>query len=265
MKIVALMSLRRAWVRIVCLAVGCGVFVFVVGLSYASIDQNAIRSLMESLPPVLKVIVGTVDLASPAGYLGVAFVHPVVLAAMGALVVSMATTPARDRESGAAELLLSRPLAPWRWLAGMAIALAVGLVAVAAGAYLGAVTSVATVHDLGGVSTASLLLVTLNALLVFAAAAGISLLIAVFSRTAGHAVGWAAGYIVLAYAINYLAMLWSVARPLGGLSIFYRYDPGMVLRTGHVPTTPVWALAITAVVTTVAAHVAVQRREPLVT
>ena len=48
-----LLSLRRARARIVAMAIGFALFELVVGLSYASVDQNAIRSLVESLPPAL--------------------------------------------------------------------------------------------------------------------------------------------------------------------------------------------------------------------
>lgn len=265
MSTVARLTLRRTWVRIASLALGFGLFVFVVGLSYASIDQNVIRSLVESLPPFLRAITGAADLASPSGYLGAAYVHPVVLTILGALVVSLATTPARDRESGAAELFLARPLPPWRWLAGIAMALVVGLVVVLVGGYLGGLMATLVVHDLGSVSPVSLAVVVLNTALVFAAVSGISLVIAVLARTGGQAVGWAAGFVVISYAVNYLAMLWTVARPLGYLSVFHRYDPGVVMRTGALPGVVASVLAVVAVAGAVIAHVLMQRREPSVT
>lgn len=263
MRVVCALCLRRARARIAALAAGLGLFVYVVGLSYASIDENAVRSLVESLPPFLRALTGASDLASPTGYLGAAYTHPVALAILGALVVSMATLPARDRESGVVELFLSRPLAPWRWIAGVAAAVFAGLAVVLAGGYVGGVAAIATVGDLGGVSAASLAVVVADAGLVFAAAAGVCLAVATAARGGGQAVGCGAGFLVVSYALNYLAMVWSIARPLGVASIFHGFDPGIVLRTGHVPATVAAWLAGAAVAGTAAALILAQRREPL--
>lgn len=255
------MSLQRARWRVVALTIGFGLFVFVVGLSYGSIDQNAVRAFVATLPPALRVLSGASDIASPDGYLGSAFVHPVSLSIQGALVISLATTLARDRESGAAELLLSRPLAPWRWLAGHTLAIATALVVVDAGGLTGALAARAAVDDLGTVDAGNLAWAVVQGGMVFAAVAGFALLMSVVTRRAAVAVGVAAGFVVGAYALNYLAQVWSVLRPVGVLSVFHRFDPGQLARTGMVPWTPVVATLGFAVVSTIAAAVVLSRSD----
>ena len=57
-----------------------------------------------------------------------------------------------------------------------------------------------------------------------------TLLVASMVRTGGRAVGWATGFLLISYAIDYLAQVWSIAEPLGPLSIFHYLDPPEVLR-----------------------------------
>jgi hypothetical protein len=261
MRVVLALSLLRARLRILTLAVGFGLFEFVVGLSYASVDENAIRSLVESLPPALRALSGSADVASAAGYLGAAYIHPVALTVQGALVISMATTPARDAETGAAELVLSRPLPPWRWLAAQALATLLALVVVAAGGYAGGLAAALTVDDLAPVRAGDLLASSATGALVFAAVGAVALLAAVVARGGARAVGWAAGFAVVSYAVNYLAQIWTVAEPLGPLSVFHHYDPGVIAGTGDVGAGALATLAGLTLAAALAAHVLVQRRE----
>lgn len=262
MTVVFRLALLRSRVRIAALAVGFGLFEFIVGLSYASVDQNAVRTLVESLPPALRALSGQADVASPTGYLGAAYIHPVALTIQGALVISMATAPARDLETRAAELLLSRPLPPWRWLAAQTAACVVALALVAAGGFAGGAVAARTVGDLAAVGLGDLLRSSATGALVFLAVAGVGLLAAVALRGGARAVGWTAGFAVVSYALNYLAQVWTVARPFGRLSVFHHYDPGLITGGGPVGLTALVTLGGLAVVTAVAAHVVMTRREP---
>lgn len=255
------LALERARVRILLLAVGFGLFELVVGLSYASVDQNAIRQLVDALPPALRALAGTADIASPTGYAGSGYLHPVALAIQSAAVISMAAAPAREAEDGTAELVLSRPLPPARWLAAHALAMATGLVVVVAGGYAGGVVASQTVDDLAPVDPGPLALALLGSLLCFLAVGGVTLLVSSLARTGGRAVGWAAGFLLVSYALDYLAQVWSVAEPLGPLSIFRYLDPPEVLRTGSLNLEDVAALGGLALVTAAAAHVLIGRRD----
>lgn len=255
------LALRRAWRRVVAVALGLALFELVVGLSYAGIDQNQIRSLVDSLPPALRALAAGADIASPSGYLGSGYLHPVALALLAGLAVSMTAMVARDVEDGVAEVVLSRPLPRRRWLGAHALAALATLIAGVAAAFAGGMVAALVVDDLRTVRVGDLALVALDALLVFAAIGGVSLLAAALSRTAGRAVGIAAGFVVVSYALNYLAQVWSLAEPLGRLSVFRYYDPPEVLRTGAIGAADALVLLGVAAVSVTLALVLVERRD----
>lgn len=261
MSTVYLLSLERARVRIVALALGFALFELVVGLSYASVDENAIRALVESLPPALQALAGGADVASPTGYAASGYLHPVALTVQAATAISMAALPARDAEGGAAELMLARPLQPARWLAAYALAALTGLAIVCAGGFLGGLAAATAVDDLSPVDAGPLALTLLGSFLMFASVGAVALLVASLSRSGGRAIGVAAGFLVIAYAVDYLAQVWSLARPLGGLSVLDYFDPSRALRTGGLPGGDVVVLAVLTLGLAVAAHVAVGRRD----
>ncbi len=253
--------LERSRVRIALLAIGFGLFELVVGLSYASVDQNAIRQLVDALPPALRALAGSADIASPTGYAGSGYLHPVALAIQGALAISMGAAPAREAEDGTAELILSRPIAPARWLAAHGLAMATGLAIVVTGGYIGGLAAALAVDDLAPVHAWPLAGALAAGFLCFAAVGGVALLVASLVRTGGRAVGWAAGFLLISYALDYLAQVWSIAEPLGPLSIFHYLDPPGILGRGAVGLEDVAALGGLALVTSAAALVLIERRD----
>ncbi len=255
------LALERARARIVLLAVGFGLFELVVGLSYASVDQNAIRQLVDALPPALRALAGSADIASPTGYAGSGYLHPVALAIQGALAISMAAAPAREAEDGTAELVLARPLPPARWLGAHFLAMATGLAVVVAGGYLGGLVAALTVDDLSPVDAGPLALAALAGYLCFLAVGGVTLLVTSLVRTGGRAVGWAAGFLLVSYALDYLSQVWSIAEPLGPLSIFHYLDPPAVIGGAGLRAVDALALAGLAVVTAAIALARVEHRD----
>lgn len=255
------LALERARGRIVLLAVGFGLFELVVGLSYASVDQNAVRQLVDALPPALRALAGSADIATPTGYAGSGYLHPVALAIQGALAISMAAAPAREAEDGTAELVLARPLLPWRWLAAHAFAMATGLAVVVGGGYCGGLVAAVAVDDLAPVDAGPLAAAMVAGYLCFLAVGGVTLLVASLVRTGGRAVGWAAGFLLVSYAVDYLAQVWSIAEPLGPLSVFHYLDPPAILGGSGLRPVDALALAGLAVAAAVAALAFVERRD----
>lgn len=247
------LALERSRVRIALLAVGFALFELVVGLSYASVDQNAIRSLVDALPPALRALAGSADIASPTGYAGSGYLHPVALAVQAAVAISMAAAPAREAEDGTAELVLSRPIPPTRWLAAHALAMATGLAIVVAGGFAGGLAASLAVDDLAPVDPGPLALAGLAGFLCFLSVGGVALLVSSLVRTGGRAIGWAAGFLLVSYAVDYLAQVWSIAEPLGPLSIFHYLDPPGILGRGTMGPEDALALAGLALVTTAVA------------
>lgn len=255
------LALERARVRIALLALGFGLFELVVGLSYASVDQNAIRAVVDALPPALRALAGSADIATPTGYAGSGYLHPVALAVQAAVAISMAAAPAREAEDGTAELVLSRPIPPARWLAAHALAMVTGLAAVVVGGYLGGLVAALTVDDLAPVDPGPLALALAAGFLLFLALGGVTLLVASMVRAGGRAVGWAAGFLLVSYAVDYLAQVWSIAEPLGPLSVFHYLDPPAILGNGSIGPEDVLALGGLAAVAAALALVMVGRRD----
>ena len=50
---------------------------------------------------------------------------------------------------------------------------------------------------------------------------GVALLVSARADRMGQAVGWAAGFLIISYVIDYFATLWSFLDPLQPFSIFY--------------------------------------------
>ena len=255
------LALERARVRIALLAIGFALFELVVGLSYASVDQNAIRQVVDALPPALRALAGSADIATPTGYSGSGYLHPVALAVQAAVAISMAAAPAREAEDGTAELVLSRPLPPARWLGAHALAMVTGLATVVVGGYLGGALAAATVDDLGPVDLGPLALALLAGFFCFLAVGGVTLLVASIVRTGGRAVAWATGFLLVSYALDYLAQVWSIAEPLGPLSIFHYLDPPAILGRGSIGIEDVIALGGLALATSLTALVLIQHRD----
>jgi hypothetical protein len=103
--------------------------------------------------------------------------------------------------------------------------------------------------------------VSLGGFLVFAVVGAVALVVASVVRTGGRAIGWAAGFALVSYAINYLAQVWSAVEPLGPVSVFHYYDPGKILGVAGLPGRDVLVLAAAAAVAALAAHLLVERRE----
>lgn len=261
MGVVLSLALRRSARRTVLLGIALGAFLFLVGLSYSSVDGNQIRSLVESLPPALQAFVRGSDLGSASGYVGATFLHPITLSIMAATAIAAGAAPARDVEQGVAELMLSRPLTRTAWLGAEMIAMTIQLVVVAALGLAGAVLAVATVDDLSSISQANLVLTVLPLLLMFIGVGAVTMLAGTFSRTAARAIGWGTAFALVAYALDYLAQVWGVAEPLGPLSVMHWYRPANILGSGTVPASTWIALIGVAVVASAIALAATSRRE----
>lgn len=261
MGVVLSLALRRSVRRTVLLGIALGAFLFLVGLSYSSVDGNQIRSLVESLPPALQAFVRGSDLGSASGYVGATFLHPITLAIMAATAIAAGAAPARDVEQGVAELMLSRPLTRTAWLGAEMIAMTIQLVVVSALGLAGAVLAVATVDDLSSISQGNLVLTVLPLLLMFIGVGAVTMLAGAFSRTAARAIGWGTAFALVAYALDYLAQVWGVAEPLGPLSVMHWYRPATILGSGTVPASTWIALVGVAVVASAVALAVTSRRE----
>ena len=263
MKVIFGLTVRRTWKRVAALAIGFLLFELVVGLSYSSADRDLLRKLVDGLPPAFRALVSAsgADITSPSGYLGSGYFHPVALTLQAAAAISLAAGAARDVEDGVAEMILSRPLDRWRWLAALGGWILVALGIIAAAGTLGGILATRSLAALREVNLSSLLIVGAGGWLLTAVIGMFALLVASVVRTGGRVVGLVAGATLVAYAVNYLSVIWGVIRPLGRLSPFHYYDPTRILGTGTLPWESVVILGAAAITFGAAALVSVERRE----
>ena len=92
-------------------------------------------------------------------------------------------------------------------------------------------------------------------------AAGLALLVSARVDRMGQAVGWAAGFLIVSYVIDYFATLWSFLKPIQPFSVFDYYDPPISLATGTIPWTNVFVLGGLALICTVAGLLIFERRD----
>jgi len=231
-RVVLDIALRRSIRRTLIMGVALGAFIVLVGLSYASVGQDHIRNLVESMPPAIQAFLQGADIASASGFLGVGFSHPITLAIMATTAITAGAAAARDVEHGVAELFLSRPLRRTAWVGANMIAMEISLAVVALLGMTGAFIAVGTIQDLDTVSYAAVAITTLVMFLLFSAIGAVTTLAASFSRTASRAVGIGVAFALVSYALNYLSQIWSALEPLGPMSVLHWYRPADILSNG---------------------------------
>jgi hypothetical protein len=149
----------------------------------------------------------------------------------------------------------------WKWLAAQEVALLGGLALVVAGGFVGGLVGILTIDALSGVGVAALGAVAVGGFLLFGAIGAIAVLLAVRAPTTGRAIGVVVAFVLVSFALDFLAEVWSLAEPFGPLSVFHYYDPGVILGAGSMPTQDVLGLALVGLVALAAAHAAFSTRE----
>ncbi|WP_157875786.1 ABC transporter permease subunit [Streptacidiphilus griseoplanus] len=184
---------------------------------------------------------GDVSLASYPGLLGAGLVHPLWIALQLTAIGSLAAAAvAADLESGTIELLITRPISRARLLAERGAAIVAASVLLNAAATVTLAVGIAaspTLHravSLSGVVAAGLLGCCLTLCLT-----GPALAVSAAGRRRAQVLGATIAFGAVGFALNFIAMAWSKARPLRYLSPFHYYTPGDALAHAHLP----WASA----------------------
>ncbi|MFJ6384025.1 ABC transporter permease subunit [Kitasatospora sp. NPDC092039] len=180
---------------------------------------------------------GDVSIASYPGLLGAGLTHPFWIALQLTVIGSLgAAAVAADVEAGTIELLMTRPVSRRRLLAERTGALVAATVLLNAAATLTLALGVAfsarlrAAVPVSAVFTAGLLGCALAFCLT-----GPVLAVSALSRRRAHVIGAAVAIGAVGFALNFVALAWSPARPLRYLSPFHYYAPGDVLGHGGVP------------------------------
>ena len=126
---------------------------------------------------------------------------------------------------------------------------------------LGATIAVTSVDSLAPVSLTSLVITIMPLWLMFVGIGAVTVLASSFSRTGAKAIGWGTAFALVAYAIDYLSQIWTLAEPLGPLSVMHWYRPADILGDGSAPASTWLVLGGVAIVASVLALFVTSRRE----
>jgi ABC-type transport system involved in multi-copper enzyme maturation permease subunit len=255
---------RRRLGSLLAFAGGAAFFQALVAVSFPAIGGlETVTSVIGTFPDGLRALLKLApNLQAGFGvqdYLAFSWFHPVFLGLGSAFVVGRAAGGLAEAvERGSVYLTLSRPVARWALVAGVALEMAVGLAVFVLASWLGMVAGVAAA-GLGPLPLGGYALVALVAWALFAALGGGSLVISSALSRASLAGGLAAAWTLLSFVLDVIPAVYN--SPLAWLNPWHHYFPQEIVAGGQAP---VWGVAVMlawAVVGTAAAAVLFSRRD----
>lgn len=258
---------RRSWSGLIALTIGLFVFEFIQPVAIAAFGNlDQLISIMDLIPKpflaLMNVTPEVVEQVGLPGFLAVGFTHPVYHLLVAAVVIWLATRSlAGEMESGQIQVALARPVSRGQFYLARVLTIVLAAFWVSIIASLGNLAGLAyskpsgtmnNWHFIAQIGVSFLLAITIG---------GVSLLVSAKSDRMGQAVGWAAGFLIVSYVIDYFATLWSFLKPLQPFSVFNYYDPPVALAHGTIAWTDGLVLGGLAVVCTVVGLLIFQRRD----
>jgi beta-exotoxin I transport system permease protein len=230
--------LRRSRGGLIALTIGLFIFEFIQPVaidSFGNLDQ--LISIMDLVPKpflaLMNVTPEVVEQVGLPGFLALGYTHPVYHLLVSAVVIWIAARGlAGEMESGSVQIALARPVSRRQFYlarAGDVVLIALWVAIVAS---LGVLAGMAYSQPDGTMVTSHFIAQIGNSFLLALAIGGVALLSSARADRMGQAVGWAAGFLIVSYVIDYFATLWDFLKPLQPFSIFNYYDPPIALAHG---------------------------------
>jgi len=198
--------------------------------------QNAFSLLTSLMPDFVRTAAGPSALAvmSFSGIVGLGYFHPIVLAALVSLMITLATEPAAEVEARFVDLTLSRPLTRvdvvTRTLIVLVVAASSMLGLMMVGTWTGLSCCVPADAERPSIGLVLSLAASLGAELL--CWAGVTLAIAAGARRRAGAGAEAGALALTAYLLDYLGRAWEPARGVSRLSPFHYYEPMTMILGG---------------------------------
>jgi len=222
--------------------------------------QEMYALLPDSIKALLKAQGGFSSDAT--GYLAADYRHPIYLVTISAFMIALASgAVAREIERGTIIMLLACPIARWRFLLAKTGSMLTGLMILLVSCWMGTWLGTVITGLADTVGMTIFVLVLFNALVLAMAIGGFSLGLSAISNDGGQTIAIAAGVCVGMYFIDFLAMLWGPAEPLGFFSVFHYYDPLSIAQTGAIPWRDVVVLSAVCFTGVGTATLILQRRD----
>jgi ABC-2 type transport system permease protein len=230
---------------------------------------EGLEGLVEQLPPAMQTLAQMspdfLAMTGLAGYLSRGYDHPVYfILSISAMVGLAGRSIAGEVDRGTLALVLSRPIA--RRSIYLARVISVVALAVAFGAAGPVATwlGVQFADPAGEVRVGQLAALAALGMLFLWAVGGLVLLVSARSSTTGRVVGWATGYLVVAYFVDVFAELWSILEPVRPLSLFHFFDTSATMVEGAVPLESAVVLGGIGLAAAVAGWLIFERRDFMV-
>ncbi len=238
-------SLRRSRTLLTVLIVVLAGFelLLVVGAT-ALQESGTFANLAALVPPFVRQIFGDslVVFMSFAGIVCFGYFHPMIVAALAAFVIAVATEPVAEIETRFVDVVLARPLRRAAVIA-RSVLLLVALPALVIAAML-----VATLLGLrwlapptAGMRALLVASLAVNLWVLLECIGGVALAVAAASRRRSSAAGIVGIAMLALFFLDYLARIWKPAASIVWLSPFHYYDAmGMVIGQ----PLPVWHVVV---------------------
>jgi len=256
--------LRHAWARhrvtLAVISVAIGVFEFILTrLAPAPNEVSWVSSLLMTLPPEMKALIGNEIATSPGGFLAIGYGHPFFLMLLGAWIVRTSSAAvAGEIGVGTMDLLASRPVRRWQFVVSGMLTVAIGLAVIVACGWIGTAAGLWT-RTLG-VGSGNFVPVVTGAWLLFATWGAVGMLVGCLRRDGGQTIASTTGILAVSFVLDYVARLWLPISALRPLSLFRYYEPQVIFAAG-LPATTLLVLMTTIAVSLLAAIAAINRRD----
>jgi len=245
------LALKRARALLAATGILLGAFQVLMVFIASSIKPEAMDQIADLLPPFVRNILGP-SVASVMSFSGIAcigYFDLVIVIALLALVTALATLPASEIETGAADLILARPL-PRHWIITRAIALVMFaitmmLALMMAGTWIGLVTFASEIDAWPSLATVASLALNLGLLTFCWGGIATAFGAACRRSVAGAATGLLALFTLL---LDLVQSIWSPGESVAWLSPFHYFVPFEIVMGRPLPAENLivlWAIAMT--------------------
>ena len=248
------LAVKRARMLLAATGLLLGAFQVLMVFIASSIKPKAMDQMADLLPPLVQKILGpaVTSVMSFSGLACIGYFDLIIVIALLALVIALATLPASEIETGVADLILARPL-PRHWIITRTIALVVFaitlmLALMLAGTWIGLVTFASEIETWPSVEMIISLALNLGALTFCWGGIAMAFGAACRRSVAGAATGLLALFMLL---LDLVRSIWSPAEHVAWLSPFHYFLPfdivmGRPLSGENVLV--LWAIGMTGIV-----------------
>ena len=245
------LSLKRARTLLIATGLLLAAFQVLLVLIAGSIQPTKFDDIAALLPPFVRAILGpsVSSVMSFGGIVSLGYFELVIVIALLALIIALATVPASEVETGFADLILARPL-PRHWIITRTIALVLfAIVTMLAAMMAGTWAGLALYAPEGAAwpSPAMIGWLALNLGLLLLCWGGVAMALgAAYRRSVA---GATTGLLALAaFILDYTGRLWPPAEPFAWLSPFRYFIPFDLVMGSPLPLENIlvlWAIAMT--------------------